>query len=99
MPSLIFSPTALRDLERVREFLREKNHMAARKALKKILTSLKSLEDNPELGRQVADRAEEYRELVIPFGRAGYLAAYRYTSDELMVLGVWHQRENRERPG
>lgn len=98
MPSLIFSPTALRDLERVREFLRGKNNLTARKALKKILTSLKNLEDNPELGRQVEDRAEEYRELVIPFGRAGYLAAYRYTGDELMVLGVWHQRENRERP-
>lgn len=99
MPSLIFTPTALRDLERVRAFLRNKNRSAARRAVQKVLNGLQSLEDNPELGRQVEDRPDEYRELVIPFGRDGYIAAYRYTgSEQLVVLGIWHQRENRERP-
>ena len=98
MPSLTFSPTALRDLDRVRAFLRNKNRAAARRALQKILTSLKNLEDNPAMGRQVEDRSDEYRELVIPFGRDGYIAAYRYNTEVLMVLGVWHQREDRERP-
>ena len=98
MPSLTFSPTALRDLDRVRAFLRNKNRAAARRALQKILTSLKNLEDNPAMGRQVEDRSDEYRELVIPFGRDGYIAAYRYNAEVLMVLGVWHQREDRERP-
>lgn len=97
MPALIFSPSALRDLERVRSFLREKNREAARRALARILNSLKHLEDNPHLGRTVTDRAEEYRELIIPFGRDGYIAAYRYTGELLMVLGIWHPRENRER--
>ena len=98
MPSLTFSPTALRDLDRVRAFLRNKNRAAARRALQKILTSLKNLEDNPAMGRQVEDRSDEYRELVIPFGRDGYIAAYRYNAEVLMVLGIWHQREDRERP-
>ena len=53
MPSVTFSPTALRDLDRVRAFLLNKNRAAARRALQKILTSLKNLEDNPAMGRQV----------------------------------------------
>ena len=98
MPSLTFSPTALLDLKRVYAFLRNKNRAAARRASQKILTGLKNLEGNPAMGRQVEDRSEEYRELVILFGLDGYIAAYRYNAEVLIVLGVWHQREDRERP-
>lgn len=93
MPSLIFSTTALRDLERLRAFLRAKNLPAARRATLKILQGLQSLEHHPELGHQIEDRPEEYRELVIPFGKDGYIAAYRHTGDNVVVMGVRHQRE------
>lgn len=95
MPSLNFSPTALQDLDRLHAFLHGKNRAAARKALENILTSLRNLEDNPEMGRQVEDRSVEYRELIIPFGKDGYIAAYRYNDGALMILGVWHQKEDR----
>lgn len=93
MPSLIFSTTALRDLERLRAFLRAKNLPAARRATLKILQGLQSLEQHPELGHQIEDRPEEYRELVIPFGKDGYIAAYHYTGDNVIVMAVRHQRE------
>lgn len=93
MTLLSFSNSALRDLERLRDFLRTKNLPAARRAATKILQSLRSLEQNPEMGRQVVGRPAAYRELVIPFGRDGYIAAYRYTGDALVVLGIRHQRE------
>lgn len=96
MPALMFSPTALRDLERLRAFLRTKNLQAAREATRKVLMALQALEEHPELGRTVEDRAPDYRELVIPFGRDGYIVAYRYVEDKVLVLGLWHQRENRE---
>lgn len=96
MPTLIFSPTALRDLERLRAFLRAKRPQAAREATRKVLIALQALEEHPALGRTVEDRAPEYRELVIPFGRDGYIAAYRCFEDKVLVLGLWHQRENRE---
>ena len=95
MPSLNFSPTALKDLSRLHDFLRGKNIAVARRATEKILTSLKNLESHPEIGRQIENRPDEYRELVIPFGRDGYIAAYRYTIEELIILGIWHQREDR----
>ena len=96
MPSLNFSPRAINDLERLRNFLNGNNIAVARRAIQKILVSLKTLESNPEMGRQIEDRSDEYRELMIPFGRNGYVAAYRYADGELMILGVWHQRESRE---
>jgi plasmid stabilization system protein ParE len=93
MPSLIFSHTALRDLERLRAFLRAKNLQAARRAVDKIMHGLQALGQHSELGHQVENRPEDYRELVIPFGKDGYIAAYRYSGDSLVVLGVRHQRE------
>ena len=95
MPPLNFSPTALNDLSRLNDFLKGKNIAVARRATEKILTSLRNLEDHPDMGRQIENRPDEYRELVIPFGRNGYIAAYRYNIEELIVLGVWHQREDR----
>lgn len=93
MPSLIFSTTALRDLERLRAFLRVKSLQAARRAVVKIMHGLRSLEQHPELGYTVEDRPEDYREWVIPFGKDGYIAAYRYSGDSVVILGVRHQRE------
>ena len=93
MPSLIFSHTALLDLERLRAFLRAKNLPAARRAVVKIMQGLQALEQHPELGHTVEDRPEDYRELVIPFGKDGYIAAYRYAGNSLVGLGVRHQRE------
>lgn len=98
MPSLTFSTTALHDLERLQMFLRPKSQTAARRATLKILQSLQGLEINPEMGKQVGDRPADYRELVIPFGKDGYLAAYRYTGDTVAVLGVRHQREAKTLP-
>ena len=95
MPQITFAPQAVHDLNRLRIFLNGKSPSIAQRALQKLLTSLKHLETHPELGRQVEDRSEEYRELIIPFGRNGYIAAYRYTEVELIVLGIWHQREDR----
>jgi len=44
MPRVIFSPAALRDTERLREFLQTKNPQAAKRAVTKIFSSLRMLE-------------------------------------------------------
>lgn len=95
MPQITFSPQAVHDLNRLRIFLSDKNPSIAQRALQKLLASLKHLEAHPDLGRPIEGRSDEYRELIIPFGRNGYIAAYRYTELELVVLGIWHQREDR----
>ena len=54
---------------------------------------LSLLESSPEIGRPVGD--PPLRELVIPFGDAGYVALYRHEpgDDAVYVLAFRHQRE------
>ncbi|MEI2388143.1 antitoxin MazE-like protein [Breoghania sp. JC706] len=91
MPQVIFSPAALRDLERLRAFLRPKDPAAAKRAAAAILQTIQTLTDHPEMGRPIGVLDE--RELRIDFGRDGYVALYRYDGGVVVVLGVRHGRE------
>lgn len=93
MPQVIFSPAAIRDLERLREFLRPKNPSAAKRAGETILKSMRALGANPRMGRLVEDLPEQYREWLVDFGDSGYVARYRIDGDALTILAVRHQRE------
>lgn len=88
-----FAPAALRDLERLREFLRLKNPTAARRAAETIIKAVQVLGLQPQIGRLVEDMSPEFREWSIDFGDSGYLALYHYDGDIVTVLAVRHQRE------
>jgi len=94
MPSLIYSPNAIRDIKRLIDFLKENNHLAAAKAAQTIDSALLRLKQQPTLGRVASDMDEAFRELLIPFGNAGYVARYHYQgSDTVEVLALRHYRE------
>lgn len=93
MPQVIFAPAALRDLERLRAFLRPKNPAAARRAAVAITNAVQSLGEYPLIGRPVEEMDPEYRELLIDFGDSGYVALYRCQGDRVTVLAVRHQKE------
>lgn len=93
MPQVIFAPAALRDLERLREFLRPKNPAAAERAAEAILQGIQELGKFPHIGRPVEELPEEYREWLIDFGDSGYIARYRLDGDTVVVLTLWHQKE------
>jgi len=95
MPQVRFTPAALRDLQRLREFLRPKNPQAARRAALSILQGVKVLGLQPLIGRPLEDLPPEYREWVIDFGSGGYVSLYRYDEDidVVTVLALRHQRE------
>ena len=93
MPQLIWSPAALRDIERLHGFLVEKNAQAARNAIKTIRSSMNILAEHPEVGRPAEHMTPEFREWLIPFGSSGYIALYRIHDQKAVVLAVRHQRE------
>lgn len=93
MPQVIFSPAAIRDLERLREFLRSKNPLAAKRAGETILKSVRALGVNPHMGRLVEDLPEQYREWLVDFGDSGYVARYRIDGDTLTILAVRHLKK------
>jgi plasmid stabilization system protein ParE len=94
MMRVLFAPTALLDLERLRDFLRPKNPAAAKRAAQVIVKTIQILERNPQIGRSVEGMDDlAYRELPIDFGDSGYVARYRLTKDVVIVVAVRHQRE------
>jgi plasmid stabilization system protein ParE len=93
MSRLIWSPQALRDVQRLYRFLAVHNLDAAKRAVKAIRQEVKVLEHQPAIGRPIQDMEPEYREWLIDFGDGGYVALYRLAGDEVVILAVRHQRE------
>lgn len=93
MPQLIYAPAAIRDLQRLRDFLRPKNADAARRAGEAIRQGLKILGTHPRLGRMLEDLPEQFREWPIDFGDSGYVARYRIDGESLIILAIRHQKE------
>ncbi|MFC6672640.1 type II toxin-antitoxin system RelE/ParE family toxin [Marinobacterium aestuariivivens] len=89
----MFTPAAIQDLERLREFLRPKNPDAAERAAKAIIQGVKALGEHPRIGRPVDDLPEEYRDWLIDYGDSGYVARYRSNGDTIVVLAIRHQKE------
>lgn len=93
MMALRWAPEAVQDLARLREFLGDENAAAAWRAALRIRETAAALRRQPELGRAVED--EVFRDLVAPFGGGAYVLRYRLDEDAVVVVRVWHSREER----
>jgi plasmid stabilization system protein ParE len=89
---IVYSSRALDDLARVFQFLAEHDPAIAGTSASAIRSAVEMLAQHPYAGRRVE---REVRELVISFGRTGYVALYRFVpvKDEVRILGLRHQRE------
>jgi len=87
-----YSEQALADLERAFEFLAENDPDIAVAAAEAIGNAVEALSRHPLIGRRVEGNI---RELVISYGRTGYIALYRFIAvqDLVRVLAIRHQRE------
>lgn len=93
MPQVIFSPAAIRDLQRLRDFLTPKNPLAAKRAGETIIAGVRTLGLHPHMGRLIEDLPEQYREWLIDFGDSGYVVRYRLDENTVTILAVRHQKE------
>lgn len=96
-----FSPAAAADLERLFDFLLDRElssptgdlELAAR-AVQAIRDSMQMLRNSPFSCRKVG-RSPFARELIISFGRSGYVALFEIVDDTKVVIGaVRHQLED-----
>jgi len=93
MPHIVFAPAAIRDMRRLRDFLRHKDADAARRAGEAIRQGVRMLGTYPCMGRLVDELPEHYREWPIDFGNSGYVALCRIDDDMATILAVRHQKE------
>jgi plasmid stabilization system protein ParE len=91
---LVWSAAARADLIRLREFITPHNPEAARRAAQTIKKGAALLLEHPAIGTRIEER--EDRELFIPFGQRGYILRYRLHENTIVILRLWHGREDRE---
>jgi plasmid stabilization system protein ParE len=89
-----FAPAAAKDLQRLFDFLAERDLKAARRARSAIAKGLEFLRTFPFSCRKAATEHPFLRELVISFGTNGYVVLFEIEDIQTVtVLAVRHQRE------
>jgi len=89
-----FTPEAEDDLLRLYDFLLERDLAAAERALDAIRAAVELLRFSPFSCRKALADNPFLRELIIPFGSAGYVALFEIESGGAVnILAVRHQRE------
>jgi plasmid stabilization system protein ParE len=92
LAQIIYSGRALDDLQRLFQFLAEHDPHIAGDSAAAIRSAVEMLELHPLAGRRVEG---ELRELVISYGKTGYVALYRFlpVAEQVRMLSFRHQRE------
>ena len=78
------TPTALRDLESLHEYVAEDSRPAAAATVERILSGIEALSRHPEMGRR--GRVPGTRELII----SPYVVAYRTKGTALALVAIIH---------
>lgn len=91
---VIWSGSALADLERFAVFLKDHHPGLAKRIAPEIVKRARMIADYPELGRAVAD--DTYRELSMSVLNATYVFRYNIQRDHIRMLRVFHGREQRD---
>lgn len=95
MARLKWLPEALLDLKRLYVFLNSKDSEAASRVAMCILEGANLLKTSPRIGRPMPDETGR-RELFTAFGAGAYVLRYRLEDAKtVVVIRVWHSRENR----
>lgn len=90
-----FTPEAEEDLLRLYEFLVVKDVRAAERAFEAIEAAIRFLAMSPYSCRKATKSDPVLREMLIPFGSAGYVALFEIElPSTVTVLAVRHQRED-----
>jgi plasmid stabilization system protein ParE len=92
---LVWLPAARDDIQRLYDFLIERDPAAALRMLDRIRAGAATLLEFPRAGKRM-DNDTDRRELYVPFGVGAYVLRYRLTGEALVVIRVWHSRESRE---
>ena len=88
-----YSPEAIGDLIRLREFIAIKNPQAAQKIARSIQKGIAQLKTFPYLGIKVAlaPNPEIIRDLII----GNYITRYLIHTKQIYILRIWHHKEER----
>lgn len=87
-----YSPESIGDLQRVVEFVENKNPYAARRIAIDLQEGVERLKQFPQIGLPVLKAAdpEQLRDLYV----GEYTVRYLITDEAIYILRIWHGKEN-----
>jgi plasmid stabilization system protein ParE len=88
---LRWSDGALADLERLYDFLEPKSSRSAEYAVARLRERALRLVEQPRIGERLEMPGREFRRLIV----GDYELRYEVREREVVILRVWHTRENR----
>lgn len=94
MSEIEWLPEALGDIERLYTFLHDKDFDAAKRMAANLLKGTELLQSSPRTGRPMPDETGR-RELFVAFGAGAYVLRYINTGKVIIIIRVWHSKENR----
>ena len=90
-----YTAGARRDLLRLYTYLLDRDIAAATRALEALRKSAEVLQEFPFTCRKVIKHNPFLRELIVPFGSAGYVVLFEVDdASTVTILAVRHQRED-----
>lgn len=92
MKRVEISTQAQSDIQYLRRWLTQRSPSASQRATRSVVAAAKTLVDFPERGRLTQ---EGVRELLVPFGSAGYVLQYFIEDNRVIVARVFHSLERR----
>lgn len=95
MVKIKWLPEALNDVQRLYEFLYDKDINAAKRAASSILEGSSLFKTSSHIGRPMPDETGR-RELFIAFGAGAYVLRYMLENEHtVVIIRVWHSKEIR----
>ena len=92
---LEWSTAALADLDRFATFLHDRHPQLARTVAREIISKTTLLTDHPQFGRLIGG-VEKFREMLLEVAGATYAFQYGVEEQRIVILRVFHWREQRK---
>ena len=90
---ITYTPEAIKDLIRLREFIEDKNPQAAQRIAKELIKGIQQLKSFPLMGIEVEEAPDP--EMIRDLFAGTYIARYLVHSDEVHILRIWLHKEQR----
>ena len=89
---IVYTPEAIADLQRLRDFIAEHDPAAAQKTARALLRSIRRIAEHSRIGHPVekAPDPEVMRDLIA----RKYVIRYLVGKKQICVLRVWHEKED-----
>jgi plasmid stabilization system protein ParE len=95
MGKIVLSKSALSKLTQIKQFYAQRDPKIGDRAVDIIEAAFNSLLNSPEIGRPF-EGSMLRRELIIPFGRSGFISLYEIDkqTDRIVIVALRHQKED-----